>query len=775
MSPLPRLSLNHRRLSRHLLIGIAGISAACAAPVPITGAGSYSQNFDTLPSTGTANAWADDTTIASWYSQRTGTGTTIVADTGSANAGALYSYGVASATERALGTLGSGGATAGSFAHGVLLQNTSGGSVTINSLGYTGEQWRKSGVIVAQAVTLWYKVSASAITALEPATDTGWTAVPTGDFNSPVNTATAAALNGNDAANRTVIAINPNINIPDQSYIMLRWKDPDHSGSDQGLAIDDVSLSWIANASPAITLTADPTTFLENAGATASTGTVTIPTALATELVVNLTSSDVTEATVPATVTIPVGETKVTFPVAAVNDLLFDGTQGVTLTAKASGYLDGTLGLTVDNDTDAAITVTVTPPSFSEGAAAGTVTGTVALAEVTPVDVLVTLTSDDTTEATVSASVTIPANESSVAFEVNAVQDTEVDGSKSVRIDATASGYTPGFSRITVTDDDLPPTPTLTAGAIAFTGFNADGGDDLAFVALAAIPAGEVIFFTDNEWNGDVIGVDGAFNTGEGFLTWTAPAEGVAAGTVVTLNSLSLGTRSASVGSLTTAGSFNMGGSSETVYAYQGTSATAATGFLAVVANSAGDSTANTGLGANHIILLTTDVDIAAFTGSRSNKTTFAGYLDSLAAPANWITEDGSNDQSIGGTPPDVPFNTTAFTLAPPSAYGTWAGLHAGGGTPAEDFDKDGVRNGVEYFMDSPDGFTANPVPVGGKITWPHSAAATGATYKVVTSENLSAWTDVTAATTDLDGKVEYIVPTTTPRLFIRLEVTVMP
>jgi hypothetical protein len=61
------------------------------------------------------------------------------------------------------------------------------------------------------------------------------------------------------------------------------------------------------------------------------------------------------------------------------------------------------------------------------------------------------------------------------------------------------------------------------------------------------------------------------------------------------------------------------------------------------------------------------------------------------------------------------------------------------------------------------------------KITWPHSAAATGATYKVFTSENLSTWTDVTAATTDLDGKVEYIVPTTTPSLFVRLEVTVTP
>jgi hypothetical protein len=50
-------------------------------------------------------------------------------------------------------------------------------------------------------------------------------------------------------------------------------------------------------------------------------------------------------------------------------------------------------------------------------------------------------------------------------------------------------------------------------GSIAFTGFNADGNDNLAFVALETIAAGTVITFTDNEWGGS------SFNTGES--TWT--------------------------------------------------------------------------------------------------------------------------------------------------------------------------------------------------------------------------------------------------------------
>ncbi len=42
----------------------------------------------------------------------------------------------------------------------------------------------------------------------------------------------------------------------------------------------------------------------------------------------------------------------------------------------------------------------------------------------------------------------------------------------------------------------------LTAGSIAFTGYNGDGNDNLSFVALTDIPQGTVINFTDSNWNG---------------------------------------------------------------------------------------------------------------------------------------------------------------------------------------------------------------------------------------------------------------------------------
>src|SRR5262249_62221754 len=73
----------------------------------------------------------------------------------------------------------------------------------------------------------------------------------------------------------------------------------------------------------------------------------------------------------------------------------------------------------------------------------------------------------------------------------------------------------------------------LGPGSIAFVGFNADGNDGFAFIAIDTIPAGTVIQFNDNEWNGQPIGAGGAFNTGEGSLTWTNGGADLAPGTGV--------------------------------------------------------------------------------------------------------------------------------------------------------------------------------------------------------------------------------------------------
>lgn len=99
-------------------------------------------------------------------------------------------------------------------------------------------------------------------------------------------------------------------------------------------------------------------------------------------------------------------------------------------------------------------------------------------------------------------------------------------------------------------------------GTIAFTGFNADANDGIAFVVLEAIPAGTTIIFSDREWTG------AAFNSGEGSWNWTAPAGGVTAGTVVTLDNISDSDGvpiSTNIG--VAAGGSGIGSSGEIVYA----------------------------------------------------------------------------------------------------------------------------------------------------------------------------------------------------------------
>jgi hypothetical protein len=225
-----------------VLIGGAPLVAS-ANSIPITGPTTYQENFNSLINTGTGT-WADNSTIVGWYAQRTGTGTSIVANNGSGTGGNLYSYGTGTDVDRALGSLGSGNAAAGSFAWGVAFQNTSGVPIAVTQIEYTGEQWRYSGTAAAQAVTLSFQTSGSPITALDPGSDSGWNALPAGDFSSPVISGTTGALDGNQSANRVPITLSTAITVQPNDYVVIRWRDIDHPSSDHGLAIDDVSITF---------------------------------------------------------------------------------------------------------------------------------------------------------------------------------------------------------------------------------------------------------------------------------------------------------------------------------------------------------------------------------------------------------------------------------------------------------------------------------------------------------------------------------------------------
>src|SRR5262245_3068720 len=221
-----------------------------ALGVPVT------ENFDSLASAGTGVAWVDNSTIPGWYSTRT----TYNSGTGSSNAGALYSFGVAGtnpATDRALGSVASG--STGTVYQAARLTNNTGSTITSLAISYAGEQWRNGGNATAHALTFQYQVASAGVITGANAPSAGWTTVPALSFTGPVTGTTAGALDGNAVANRTVISGILTVTVNAGQDICLRWQDPDDAGSDHGLAIDDFSVTANGDAgdsAPAVTTTA---------------------------------------------------------------------------------------------------------------------------------------------------------------------------------------------------------------------------------------------------------------------------------------------------------------------------------------------------------------------------------------------------------------------------------------------------------------------------------------------------------------------------------------
>jgi uncharacterized protein len=222
-----------------LMLMALPMQGALAAPGSL--ASTYTQNFDTLASSGTTNTWTDDTTISGWYSTRT----VYLAGTGSSNSGGLYSFGSAAVpTDRALGSIASGTTT--TIFYGVRLVNDTGSVITQLDISYAGEQWRTGGSStatpsVAQKIDFQYQIGATSLT-------TGtWLDVDALDFNSPIfGTTAASALDGNAAANRTSLSNSiTGLTIQPNEEVWLRWQDLNDANNDHGLAVDDLNVSAI--------------------------------------------------------------------------------------------------------------------------------------------------------------------------------------------------------------------------------------------------------------------------------------------------------------------------------------------------------------------------------------------------------------------------------------------------------------------------------------------------------------------------------------------------
>ncbi|RCJ16515.1 hypothetical protein A6S26_33195 [Nostoc sp. ATCC 43529] len=103
------------------------------------------------------------------------------------------------------------------------------------------------------------------------------------------------------------------------------------------------------------------------------------------------------------------------------------------------------------------LSLSITPSSFAENAGANAATATLTRSDTSTSDLVVNLSSNDTTEATVPTTVTFTGNSSTVTFAINAVDDSVLDGSQTVTITASATDFTNGSADITVTDNEVAP------------------------------------------------------------------------------------------------------------------------------------------------------------------------------------------------------------------------------------------------------------------------------------------------------------------------------
>jgi hypothetical protein len=149
---------------------------------------------------------------------------------------------------------------------------------------------------------------------------------------------------------------------------------------------------------------------------------------------------------------------------------------------------------------------------------------------------------------------------------------------------------------------------------------------------------------------------------------------------------------------------------------------------------------------------------------------TYTGMLGGIFAcstiPVGYVLDYGTAGQ--------VKLIQSALT-----GYAAWAYSYANNESANFDFDKDGIANGIEYFMgQTGPSFTPNPTLANilgvRTVTWQRDPAAV-ATFKVQYSNNLHDWTDVVSPDpsieTSISTQVTYTLPPG-PEVYCRLVLT---
>ena len=238
------------------LLSVLSLTTLSYSQVSLTSLNTaYTQNFDGLANSGTGTGISTTTgssgskvvsvtfpagSLSGWYfvESTSNADGSYTAGTGSSATGDTYSYGASASTERALGSIASSNLLS---RYGAQFTNNTGNTIDQLDISYVGEEWRfdpARGTTIKDQITFEYSTDATSLT-------TGtWTAVTALLYETTNLTGTVGTRNGNDAAYRTSLSNTiTGINIATGQTFWIRFVDVNVSGTDDGLAIDDFSLT----------------------------------------------------------------------------------------------------------------------------------------------------------------------------------------------------------------------------------------------------------------------------------------------------------------------------------------------------------------------------------------------------------------------------------------------------------------------------------------------------------------------------------------------------
>ncbi|MCB9184613.1 MAG: T9SS type A sorting domain-containing protein [Flavobacteriales bacterium] len=213
----------------------------------------YNQDFSAL---GTANINVaggnlnlHNAGVNGWFYIESNGNTQMDAGTGTGNAGSTYHFGPAGNTERAIGGLRSGSNTP---MFGFYLVNNTGQTINNIAIAYTGETWRIGTAARADKLDFQYSLDATSLS-------TGtWVDADALDYVNGAGPTGNGSLQHSANLSSTITGLT----LLNGESIYLRWNDVDASGADDGMAVDDFSLT----ATAAATITVDAGAFLGDFG-----------------------------------------------------------------------------------------------------------------------------------------------------------------------------------------------------------------------------------------------------------------------------------------------------------------------------------------------------------------------------------------------------------------------------------------------------------------------------------------------------------------------------